>query len=42
MMSGRSSFTFELKILKIPVAQALKSCQSSFGAPSTSQMIGIG
>ena len=41
-MSGRSSTTLLLKMRKMSVAQAENSFQSWGGAPSSSQMIGIG
>ena len=41
-IAGRSSARFWLKIRKISVAQCENRCQSSRGAPSSSQMIGIG
>ena len=42
VMIGRSSCRLPLKIRSTSDAQRLNSCQSSFGAPSSSQMIGIG
>jgi hypothetical protein len=41
-MKGRSSTRLPLKMRKMSVAQAEKSFQSSGGAPSSSQMMGMG
>ena len=41
-MIGRSSCRLPLKMRSMSSAQRLNSFQSSFGAPSSSQMIGIG